>query len=132
MHVVRFKQENWDRFKTHGKKTTIRDHPLKPGLCTTYGGSRYNPVKLGVIEVLPNPASKTVKELNEYEAKRDGFGTLAELILELKACCPKLQATDVVYIHECNYIADYIPEANKVEQPSNNVSNTRRKPPLCQ
>ena len=80
--IIRFTQENWNRFFTHNKKTTLRIKPKKPGHYDAYGGSYYNPVKFGSLDIVKVGAKK-VTALTEQDAKDDGFDSLYGLKREL-------------------------------------------------
>lgn len=82
-----FKKENWNRFFTHDKKTTIRFDKKRAGIQAAGRGSKICGTykHLGKVEVgeAIEPDGKMIKELTEQDAKDDGFDTLKELIDEL-------------------------------------------------
>lgn len=86
--MIFFKKENWNRFFTHKKKTTIRFHRIKEGLHTAGRGSRtYGNYKhLGKVFVGKpvEPEGKMMKDLTEQDAIDDGFDNLEELMKEIK------------------------------------------------
>lgn len=96
--TVRFTQGNWDRFK-NGKTTTIRMHPIKPGWHDAVSGSRFKPKKLGEVFIRDFYVPKCVRELNEADAKNDGFNSLAELLLELGRLNKDITVGSIVLIH---------------------------------
>lgn len=115
--MVRFTRENWERFKTHGKQTTIRTHPLRVGVHTVFSGSRFKPELLGYVQI-GEPTKKLVKDLEPIDAVRDGFGisttfieqneppgliqlynNLHELLIELAHRNPTLTLDTTIYIH---------------------------------
>jgi len=102
--MLRFTKENWERFKTPGKTTTIRMKRLKPGVYNCYGGSRYKPEKLGQVVVEEGPDVMSVYGLILSDALNDGFESLAELLIELAHLNPKLKATNDVYIHKVKVV----------------------------
>lgn len=101
--MIRFTKENWDRFRTHNKTTTIRTKPLKPGVYNAYGGSRYKPEKLGQI-MIESVDSYPLLTLHDYDAENDGFDGITELIIELAHLNPKLKHIDRVYIHKVKVV----------------------------
>ena len=82
--IMRFTESNWERFFTHGKKTTFRIHCKRIGHYGVCGGSYYNPVKFGELDIVKVDAGKPFKELTEQDAKDDGFDSLEELKKEIQ------------------------------------------------
>lgn len=99
--MLRLTRENWDRFETHNKKTTIRLHQLKPGIHACGSGSPQwgNWKKWGDVHVHPWIKKCRVDQLTLEDAKRDGFDSLCELLLELGRLNKSIKADDIVYIH---------------------------------
>jgi len=103
--MIRFTKENWERFKTHNKTTTIRTKPLKPGVYNAYGGSRYKPEKLGQIMVEEPAVTRAANELILSDALNDGFDSLMELGMVLGRLNPKMTAHDtILYIHKVKVV----------------------------
>ena len=114
---MRMTIENWRRFRTHHKKTTIRLHILGTGLSQeriVLGGPRFKPVRLGRLRVAWNGWNggyRKVCHLTEVDAINDGFDTLTELIIELAQRNPELTAETGTYIHSAVVVEDLTREA---------------------
>jgi hypothetical protein len=87
--MIFFKKNNWNRFFTHKKITTIRFHKIREGLHSAGSGSRisgsYKHLGKVIVGKAVEPDGKMVKDLTEQDAIDDGFDNLAELIKELKS-----------------------------------------------
>ncbi len=113
---MRMTEENWRRFKTHGKKTTIRPHSLRVGVHRVWCGSYYKSKLLGYALVREGER-KLVRGLEPNDAVNDGFNeptsfimhepnhlfmvpnSLSELLIELAHRNPKLTLNTPVWIH---------------------------------
>ena len=113
---MRMTEDNWKRFETHDKKTTIRAKPLRVGAHAVYCGSYYHSILLGYAEVREPQISKLVRELEPNDAVRDGFNepttfimhepghlfmvpnSLSELLIELAHRNSKLTLDTPVWI----------------------------------
>ena len=95
--IIRFTKENWERFFTKGKKTTLRIHPREVGHYDVYGGSYYKPEKRGELDIVKVEPRK-VTELTEQDAKDDGFDSKEELVKELKRL-NSLTSDSMLYKH---------------------------------
>jgi len=114
---LRMTLENWKRFETHGKKTTIRAHPLRIGVHRVWSGSYYHSKLLGYAEVRDPRIRKLVRELEPNDAVADGFNepttfimhepnhlfmvpnSLSALLIELAHRNPNLTLDTPVWIH---------------------------------
>lgn len=105
--ILRMSRRNWERFETHGKKTTIRLKPKKSGIYDVYCGNRYKPERLGLLEIkAPMWVSKTVEALKESDAENDGFDSLCELLLELAKRNPAIEPFTTVHILPCRKLEE--------------------------
>lgn len=100
--MIRFSPDNWKRFETHNKKTTIRFFRVKPGVHVAGTGSpQYGNWKPYLEKMYVHPETKScpVKELTLLDAFDDGFDSLAELMFELGKRNPKRSVEETVYKH---------------------------------
>ena len=80
---MRFNKRNWIKFfDEHNKKTTIRLRKSKVGHHKAYAGSYYKPEILGEFDITKIEL-RTFGELNEQDAKDDGFDDYGQLKAEL-------------------------------------------------
>ena len=79
---VQFTRGNWNKYFTAQKKTTVRLRKRTPG----YYDAVVDKVKAGVLLFEPEIGEKKVKELNENDARNEGFNYLYELLFELGRC----------------------------------------------
>jgi len=96
--IIRFTKSNWERFFSHGKKSTFRIHHKGIGHYMVYGGSYYNPIKFGALNIIKVDAGKPFKELTEQDAVDDGFDSLEELKKEIKRL-NKITDETILYKH---------------------------------
>jgi hypothetical protein len=95
---MRFSKQNWERFFTKGKKTTIRLKKKGTGIQKAYAGSRFKPQLLGTIKVgLPHRC--LASDLTEEDAKNDGFDSLCELLLELGKLNEDIEVDSEIFIY---------------------------------
>lgn len=104
--MINFKKANWNRFFTHGKKTTIRLKPLAVGLHKAMVGNRFKGERkcVGMIEVNFVQAVK-VYDLDGGNANDDGFHNIVELLIVLAHLNKDLTDSSNVYIHSVNVIS---------------------------
>ena len=97
--MIKFSKDNWRRFETHNKRTTIRHHELKTGFHAVSSGWYKNYKRLGTVYVHPYEKKCKVRELTEQDARDDGFDSLCELLIELAHLNRRLIADTIVWKH---------------------------------
>ena len=100
--VIRFSKDNWEKFETHNKKTTIRFGKVKVGFHTAgHGSMQWGSWSSYPEKVYVHPFMKSckAKNLTEKDAKKDGFDTLNELMFELGKLNPRRSAEETVYVY---------------------------------
>lgn len=108
---MRMTVENWKRFKTQGKKTTIRTRIIPIGIHKVLAGPLFKSTRLGRLfigSMSPFKDVKKAKDLTEQDARNDGFRNLCELLIELAHRNPNLTVNTTVYIHPARVIEDLI------------------------
>ena len=96
---MRFNRRNWNKFfDGSNKKTTIRLRKSKLGHHKSYAGSYYNPIVLGEFDIV-KVEPVIFQDLNEQDAKDDGFDSLGDLIVELVILKGNLELNTVLHKH---------------------------------
>ena len=100
--MIRFSLKNWERFETHGKKTTIRLRKVKHGVHVAGRGSPQWGTWVAYPEKVYAHSLKKecmVKELNDDDARLDGFDSLCELLLELGGLNRQITPDSMAYVY---------------------------------
>jgi len=98
---MRFTRKNWEKFfDGSNKQTTIRLKKTPTGKKNAYAGSYYKPELLGTFNIT-QIWGKKYKDLDVFDAARDGFSSLEELKTELMKLNGIITHDTICYIHEC-------------------------------
>ena len=101
---MRFTRKNWNKFfDGSNKQTTIRLKKTPTGKKNAYAGSYMKPELLGTFEII-EVRGKKYKDLDVFDAARDGFSTLEELKTELVKLNRIIVLDGIVWIHECRNV----------------------------